>query len=492
MNTKKKIVSGLLAAAFAVSLSPSVTFADHWANLDQQTLKISEKFVAKYAGYDLEKRMKMNDRISELVLKLSQSKGNSATKIKDSKWKEISATKSQRDRLVNALTYIDIELNNFDMTVNSGQSAAVDLNVTLQSLLKEHVNLSLNVLRSAYDGNAELGASLKELDDNTADLGATIGSVYGAEAEARFLEIWRAHIGFFADQTTGLKTNDDEIVAKAERDLVQYQDDISDFFSGAIPLVMKETIVAGSGVHAKLLGDSMKAYDKGDYAEAYRLQAEADTQIEWVADLLSKGIVAQFPAKFSTYNVEDQSKALTSKAAVLRLELNDLLREHVNVSLNVLRNAYSGTEDFDESLAALDVNTVELAATVGSVYGADAEAAFLKIWRDHIGFFAQHTTGLATDDAELTALGIANLKDYQQSIGDFFSGAVPFIMKSTVVAGSGEHARLLLESMEAFDKGDYATAYELQTQADEQISGIANLLAMGITMQFPEKFAETK
>jgi len=29
MNTKKKIVSGLLAAAFAVSLSPSVTFADH-------------------------------------------------------------------------------------------------------------------------------------------------------------------------------------------------------------------------------------------------------------------------------------------------------------------------------------------------------------------------------------------------------------------------------------------------------------------------------
>jgi len=65
-------------------------------------------------------------------------------------------------------------------------------------------------------------------------------------------------------------------------------------------------------------------------------------------------------------------------------------------------------------------------------------------------------------------------------------------MKSTVVAGSGEHARLLLESMEAFDKGDYATAYELQTQADEQISGIANLLAMGITMQFPEKFAETK
>jgi hypothetical protein len=40
----------------------------------------------------------------------------------------------------------------------------------------------------------------------------------------------------------------------------------------------------------------------------------------------------------------------------------------VNVSLNVLRNAYNGTEDFDESLAALDDNTVELAATVGSVY----------------------------------------------------------------------------------------------------------------------------
>ncbi len=492
MNTKKKIISGILATAFALSMSPSITFADHGANLDQQTLKISEKFVAKYVGYDLEKRMKMNDRISVLLEKLSQVKGKSSSKIKDSKGREISASKSQRDRLVNALNYIDIELDSFDMTVNSGQSAAVDLNVTLQSLLKEHVNLSLNVLRNAYDWNDETSASLKELDDNTADLGATIGSVYGSAAEARFLEIWRAHIGFFADQTTGLKMDDEDMVTKAEQDLVMYQDDISDFFSGAIPLVKKETIVAGSGVHAKLLGDSMKAYDRGDYEEAYRLQAEADTQIEWVADLLSKGIVAQFPEKFSTYNVADQSKALTSKAGVLRLELNDLLREHVNVSLNVLRNAYKGTTDFNDSLAALDANTVELAATIGSVYGEDAQAKFLKIWRDHIGFFAQHTTGLATNDTELTALGKANLKQYQQDIGDFFSGAVPFVMKETVVAGSGEHARLLLESMEAFDAGDYTLAYELQTQADEQISGIANLLAQGIVMQFPDKFTEAE
>ena len=154
---------------------------------------------------------------------------------------------------------------------------------------------------------------------------------------------------------------------------------------------------------------------------------------------------------------------------MLRLELNDLLREHVNLSLDVLRNAYNGMEDFEASEQALDKNTVELSATVGSVYGDEAEARFLKIWRDHITFFAQHTTGLATNDQDLVELGKANLEEYRQDIADFFSGAVPFIKKPMVVAGSGEHAKLLLDSMEAYDDGDFALAYELQMQADRQI-----------------------
>ena len=374
------------------------------------------------------------------------------------------------------------------MNVDSAFSDATELNLKLQSLLKEHVNLSLDVLRNAYNGRSDFDESEAALDKNTVELAETIGSVYGSDAQAEFQKIWRDHIGFFAQHTTGLATNDQELIDLWKENLEQYSQDIADFFSWAIPLVMRDTIVSGSSEHARLLLESMEAYDRANYDRAYELQIEADTQIEWVANLLSKWIVDQYPNNFSDYNIDDQEMARTSKSSMLRLELNDLLREHVNVSLDVLRNAYTGSSDFNEFEAALDKNTVELAETIGSVYGSDAQAAFLKIWRDHIGFFAQHTTGLAENDEDLIALGEANLEQYRLDIAEFFSGAIPFVDRETVIAGSGEHARLLLESMEAFDRGDYSAAYELQMQADNQIQGIADLLTKGITMQNPELF----
>jgi len=85
-----------------------------------------------------------------------------------------------------------------------------------------------------------------------------------------------------------------------------------------------------------------------------------------------------------------------SPASSLRLELNDILREHVNIALNTLRNAYDGKEDFDASFELLDDNSVDLANLIGSVYGDEAEETFLKLWRDHINFFANLTIGAKT------------------------------------------------------------------------------------------------
>ena len=55
-------------------------------------------------------------------------------------------------------------------------------------------------------------------------------------------------------------------------------------------------------------------------------------------------------------------------------------------------------EEFQAAAAALDENSVDLAEANGAAYGSEAEEAFLPLWRKHIGFVVDYTTGLATDD----------------------------------------------------------------------------------------------
>jgi len=177
-----------------------------------------------------------------------------------------------------------------------------------------------------------------------------------------------------------------------------------------------------------------------------------------------------------------------TKAADLRVTLNSLLKEHVNLGMIALYNVIDNHESTEASVEALDENTVELAQVIGSVYGGDAEASFRQLWRDHIGFFANYATGLRTNDEDLREEAEEDLRGYQQDIADFFNSALPNIDKSTVIAGAGEHKDLLLEAMDEYHAEDFDAAYSAQREGDKQISGIANLLAKEIVKQNPSKF----
>ena len=186
-------------------------------------------------------------------------------------------------------------------------------------------------------------------------------------------------------------------------------------------------------------------------------------------------------------NMMDEPTTKTP-AADLRVTLNALLREHVNLSMIALYNVIDDDDATAASVEALDGNTNELAATIGSVYGDDAQETFDKIWTDHIGFFANYATGLRTDNEDLRDDAETDLENYQTDITNFFNGALPEIEKTTVISGSGEHKDLLIEAMDEYHAGDYEAAYEAQREADKQISGIANLLAEEIVKQNPDLF----
>ncbi len=83
-----------------------------------------------------------------------------------------------------------------------------------------------------------------------------------------------------------------------------------------------------------------------------------------------------------------------TKAASLRVLLNNLNGQHADVASGVLRAGFDESPMFDPSAKALDVNSVALSKSVGAVYGPEAEAKFLEIWRSHITFFVKYAAAL--------------------------------------------------------------------------------------------------
>lgn len=180
-----------------------------------------------------------------------------------------------------------------------------------------------------------------------------------------------------------------------------------------------------------------------------------------------------------------------SQAAIdLRVGLNNLLREHVSTNIAVNRSIALGASH-EEIAAGMEyqlMNSDSIAAAVGSVYGAEAEAQFSEMFREHIVESNNYAMAVAAGDEAAKELANAELQEYLVEIATFFSTAIPVLPYEAVYALLSEHENLINQSTEAFKYGDYSGSYHLEAQALTQVSGIADALASGIVATQPDKF----
>lgn len=175
---------------------------------------------------------------------------------------------------------------------------AADLRVVLNNLEAQHVDLAAAATRAGFDGNANFNATAAALDENSISISKAIGSVYGAEAEAKFLEIWRSHITFFVNYTVAAKGGDKAGMDKAVSDLNGYVSAVSDLLGGATGLP-KDAVASLVTEHVGLLKTAVDKHGAGDHTGSYAAQQEARVQITTkIADTLAGAIVKQNPTKF--------------------------------------------------------------------------------------------------------------------------------------------------------------------------------------------------
>ena len=174
----------------------------------------------------------------------------------------------------------------------------------------------------------------------------------------------------------------------------------------------------------------------------------------------------------------------------LRIGLNSLLKEHVYLAAAATGAALGGRQDeFKSAAGALDDNSVALSKAIGSVYGSDAGTAFLALWRKHIGFFVDYTTGVAKKDKKAQDKAVQDLIGYASDFAAFLSSANPNLPASVVTDLVKAHVVGLKAAVDAQGQRDYATAYAKTREAAAHMQMIADPLADAIAKQFPDKFA---
>jgi hypothetical protein len=187
--------------------------------------------------------------------------------------------------------------------------------------------------------------------------------------------------------------------------------------------------------------------------------------------------------------------SLDSGAPALVQSLTDLLDSHVylaSIAVSVGLNSGLDSPEFKAAAATLDQNSQDLAGAIESVYGPEAGEAFLKQWREHIGFFVQYTEGKATGDKKMAAEALKALENYKKDFAAFLETATDGALPADAAAEALQlHVNSLIGAIDAAISGDASVFDKIYEAAKGHMPHTASALAGAIVTQFPDKFPGT-
>jgi hypothetical protein len=169
----------------------------------------------------------------------------------------------------------------------------------MRKLWEDHVTWTRMVIVSFAAGLPDLTAAEQRLLRNQADIGDAIVPFYGSAAGARLTELLREHILIAVDVLTAAKSGDTVALADAQARWQANADEIAAFLAAANPRnwpldEMREMMRS----HLSLTTQEAVARLGGDFQADIAAYDQVHVQILDMADMLSTGIIQQFPKRF--------------------------------------------------------------------------------------------------------------------------------------------------------------------------------------------------
>jgi hypothetical protein len=193
-----------------------------------------------------------------------------------------------------------------DVEAASGHSAVTSRTAfhdAMRKLWEDHITWTRLFIVSAGTETAnlpDLGPTVDRLLANQADIGNAIKPFYGEAAGDQLTSLLRAHILTAADLVFAAKAGDGGAVDEASTNWYANANDIAAFLHGANPrnwsLADMQDMMK---MHLDLTLDEAVARLQGRYADDVAAYDRVHDEILQMADMLSDGIIAQFPQKFA-------------------------------------------------------------------------------------------------------------------------------------------------------------------------------------------------
>jgi hypothetical protein len=171
---------------------------------------------------------------------------------------------------------------------------------SMRKLWEDHVTWTRLFIVDAAAGLPEKDATTQRLLQNQTDMGNAVAEFYGRDAGNKLTALLRDHILIAADIVTAAKAGDNAKVAASNKRWHDNANEISAFLHGANPTHWPlATLQSAMSMHLEQTLDEATHQLKGDYATSVKDYERIVQHILGMADVLSDGIIAQFPAKFT-------------------------------------------------------------------------------------------------------------------------------------------------------------------------------------------------
>ena len=180
----------------------------------------------------------------------------------------------------------------------SASQAEAQLRTDMRKLWEDHVVYTAFFYTAVINGGDDAGRLAERLLRNQDDIGAAVKPFYGEGAGTRLAALLRDHILVAADLVTAAKAGDAAGQTKATRLWYANADDIADFLSSANPHWPRGMLQEALHGHLAMTIDAVVAKLHKDTAAAIAAYDKGHEHMLMVADVLSAGLVNQFPARF--------------------------------------------------------------------------------------------------------------------------------------------------------------------------------------------------
>ena len=177
---------------------------------------------------------------------------------------------------------------------------ASDLGKAMRKLWEDHITYTRNFIISFLADLGDLGKVTERLLRNQDDIGNAIKPVYGEEAGTKLAALLRDHILVAADVVKAAKAGDAAALDAANKKWYANADDISAFLGGANPNWKVAELKDMLYKHLEYTTQEVVSRLKKDWAGDIEAYDKGHDHMLMFADMLTKGIVKQFPDKFKS------------------------------------------------------------------------------------------------------------------------------------------------------------------------------------------------